>query len=353
MKSPRPNRKRRTPSFAPELLETRQMLTGGVGSTFAIIPGTITKTNGQVSVSFNLNPAYFTDPGNKPFQLGLDVAAGTNSTVNPVIQSVTTPAGKTLSVSHAIYDPAVKRTGVEATNKDSTAVLVTIPGLGSKTAKSFTYKVNVGAVQQTSGQVLVGFYLPGDANGVGTVNQSDINAIKYAMNTNATQTNTKYTFDADANRDGQINSKDLAIATKDLGVGTTVSPVISANVAPSELADPTNRISNVNNVAITGATTPNATITYAETGVPSIVATADKLGNYTITVPLLTGSNTYNVTTTDGFGQSITGTINSITYNPAAVPVSSTAAAPTATVAAPSTAAAATNAGVSATPTGS
>jgi Dockerin type I domain len=333
MKPSRPNRKSRTAPLAAEMLETRQMLTGGVGSTFAIIPGTITKTDGQVSVSFNLNPAYFTDPGNKPFLLGLDVAAGTNSTVNPVIESVTTPTGKTLSVSHAVYDSAVKRTGVEATNKDSTAALVTIPGLGSKTAKSFTYKVNVSAVQQTSGQVLVGFYLPGDANGVGTVNQADLNAIKYAQGSNAAQTNGTYSFDADANRDGQVNAQDVSIAKKDFGVGTTVSPVISANVAPSEMTDSTNRITNQNNVTITGATTPNAVITYQETGEVPVNATADKLGNYSITVPLLTGSNTYNVTTTDAFGQTITGTINSITYNPAAIPVSSTASSPTPTVA--------------------
>jgi hypothetical protein len=337
MNPSRPNRRRRTTTLAAEMLETRQMLTGGVGSTFAIIPGTITKTDGQVSVSFNLNPAYFTDPGNKSFELGLDIAAGTNSTVNPVIESVTTPTGKTLSVSHAVYDPAVKRTGIEATNKDSTAVLVTIPGLEAKTAKSFTYKVNVSAMDQTSGAVLVGFYLPGDADGLGVVNQSDINAVKYAMGTNAAQSSSNYSFDADANRDGQINAQDLKIAQKNLNVGTTVSPVISANVAPSEMTDPTNRITNQSSVTITGATTPNASITYQETGEVPVTATADKLGNYTITIPLLTGSNTYNVTTVDAFGQTITGAINSITYEPGAVPVSSTAPAPTATTTTPTT----------------
>jgi hypothetical protein len=331
MKSSRPNRKRRNASLASEMLETRQMLTGGVGSTFAIIPGTISKANGQVSVSFSLNPAYFTDPGNKPFTLGLDVAPGTSSTVNPVIQSVTTPTGKTIGVSHAVYDSAVKRSGQEATDKNSTAALVTIPGLPAKTAKSFTYKVNVSAIGQTSGQVLVGFYLPGDANGLGTINQADLNAIKYALNSNAAQTNGKYAFDADANRDGQINKQDVTIATKDLGVGTTVSPVISANVAPTEMVDPTNRITNQNSVTITGSGTPNETVTYSETGEVPVTTTADKSGNYSITIPLLTGTNTYTVTTTDAFGQVITGSINSITYTPGAIAPSSTAAAPTTT----------------------
>jgi hypothetical protein len=319
MNPSRPNRKPRTSTFAPELLETRQMLTGGVGSTFAIIPATISKAGGQVSVSFSLNPAYFTDPGNKPFLLGLDVAPGTNSTVNPVIKSVTTPTGKTLGVTHGVFDSAVKRTGVQGTTTMSSAALVTIPGLPAKTAKSFTYKVNVSGIQQTSGSILVGFYLPGNASGSGTVTQADLNAIRYGMNTTASDTTGKYSFDADVNRDGKLNAQDLTLATKNLGVGTTVSPVISANVTPTQMVDPKNRITNLNKVTITGAATPNSTITYSETGILPINTVADKLGNYTVSLPLLTGANSYSVSTADAFNQKITGSINTITYTPGAV----------------------------------
>lgn len=319
MNPSRPNRKPRTSNFAPEMLETRQMLTGGVGSTFAILPATITKAGGQASVSFSLNPAYFTDPGNKSFVLGIDVAAGTNSTAVPMISSVTTPTGKNLGVAHAVFDSAVKRSGAASTSKMSTATLVTIPGLEAKTAKSFTYKVNVTGLQKTSGDVLVGFYLPGDADGSGTVNQADINAIKYGLGTNASDTTGKYAFDADANRDGQIDAKDIAIATKDLGVGTTVSPVISANVTPSQMVDPKARVTNLNHVTITGAATPNSVITYSETGSTPLTVVADKTGAYTVNVPLLTGANTFSVSTSDAFDQKITGSINSITYTPGAV----------------------------------
>jgi Dockerin type I domain len=319
MKPSRPTRRVRTPSLATERLEDRQMLTGGVGSTFAIIPATISKAGGQVAVSFALNPSLFTDKGNKPFVLGIDVAPNTNSTANPIIRSVTTPTGQTLSVTHANFDQKVKRTGVQGTSSLTTAALVNIPGLPAKTATSFTYKVNVQGLSKTSGSVLVGFYLPGDADGSGVVNQADINAIKYAMNTNAGQSNSKYSFDADSNRDGMVTMQDLSIAQKNLGIGTTVSPVISANVAPSMMVDPTNRITNLSHVTVTGAATPNSTITYSETGVSPIAATADKSGNYSINLPLLTGSNTYNVATTDAFDQKISGSINAITYNPTAV----------------------------------
>ena len=331
MNPSRPNRKPRSSTFAPELLETRQMMTGGVGSTFAIIPATISKAGGQVSVSFALDPAYFTDPGNKPFLLGLDVAPGTNSTANPVIKSVTTPAGKTLGVVHAAFDAAVKRTGVQGSTSMSSAALVTIPGLPSKLAKSFTYKVNITGSQQTSGSILVGFYLPGNASGSGTVAQADINAIRYGLNTTASDTTGKYSFDADTNRDGKLNALDVTIATKNLGVGTTVSPVISANVTPSQMVDPKARVTNLNKVTITGAATPNSTITYSETGIVPIVTTSDKLGNYSVSLPLLTGSNSYSVSTTDAFNQTITGTINSITYTPGAVAPTSTTMTTTAT----------------------
>jgi hypothetical protein len=189
--------------------------------------------------------------------------------------------------------------------------------------------VNVTGLTKTSGQILVGFYLPGDADGNGTVQQADLNAIKYAMNTTAT--NSKYSFDADVNRNGKIDSQDLAIAKSNLGVGTTVSPVISANVTPSQMVDPTNRITNLSSVTITGAASPNSTISYSETGELPVKATANSTGNYTVTLPLLTGANTYNVTTTDGFGQTISGSINTITYNPNATAPTSTTSTSTTT----------------------
>ena len=338
MNPSRPDRKPRTPSLAPEQLENRQMLTGGVGSTFAIIPATISKAGGQVSVSFTMNSTLFKDPGNKPFILGIDVAPNTSSTVNPQITSVTTPTGQKLNATHATFDPKVTRTGVQGSGKLSTAALVTIPGLPAKGAKSTTYKVNVTGLDKTSGNLLLGFYLPGDADGSGTVDTADLNAIRYAMNTDASDTTGKYSFDADTNRDGMINKQDLTIATKNLGVSTTVSPVISANVSPSQMVDPTNRITNLKTVTITGATTPNATIAYSETGEPAVNTTADKTGNYSVTLPLLTGINTYNVTTTDAFHQTITGSINSITYNPAAVAPTTSTTSTTATTSTTTTA---------------
>ncbi len=320
MNSSRTNPRRpRTLALAAEILEGRELMTGGVGDTFAIIPATIAKAGGHASVSFNLDPKLFTDPGNKPFLIGIDVAAGSGSTANPRVMSVTTPGGKTLPVTHAAFDASVKRTGAAAGSATSSAALVTIPGVkvapakGAKGLPSYTYRVNVAAMGATSGTVLVGFYLPGNAGGGGVVNQADLNAIKFGLNTNANDTTGKYSFDADVNRNGIINQADLLLAQKNFGVGTTVSPVISANLDPASVTDAKNRITTNPSIHITGTATPGASVTYAATGISPTTAIADATGKYSVILHLNTGANTFNVVATDAFNQRITGSIAAVT----------------------------------------
>jgi hypothetical protein len=318
MNPSRPKTRRpRTTSIAPEVLEGRELLTGGVGDTFAIIPATIKAAGGHATVSFNLDPKLFTDPGNKPFVLGIDVAPNQGSAANPVIRSVTSPAGINLPTTHAAFDPKVNRTGTQTHSNVSSAALVTIPGLQSKNAAATTtYKVNIDARGKTSGSILVGFYLPGNAGGGGVVNQADINAIKYGLNTTANDTTGKYSFDADVDRNGRIDQKDLAIAQKNFGVGTTVTPVISADLDPTSVTDAKNRTTNLSSVHITGTATPNSVVTYAlPNGVPTQAVTG-ATGKYDVRLNLIPGANTFHVTATDAFNQKIAGSIATLTYNP-------------------------------------
>ena len=329
--NPKPRRPR-SPSLAAESLEKREMMTGGVGDTFAILPATIHTAGGHTSVAFSLDPKLFTDKGNKPFVLGIDVAPNSTSSTLPVVQSVTSNTGKTLSVQHTVFDPKVTRSGVQAESKMSSAALVTIPGLPTKGSKSTIYKVNIAATGKTSGDILVGFYLPGDASGTGMVDQASINALQYAMGKDANDTTGKYSFDADANRDGKIDKKDLAIAIENMGIGTTVSPVISADLSPTGVTDPKQRIANVSVVTVTGNATPGATVVYSAPNLPTqtVVANATT-GAYSVPLTLNIGANTYNVTATDSFKQKISGSIASITYTPGAVPVTHITTTSTAT----------------------
>ncbi len=199
--------------------------------------------------------------------------------------------------------------------KDLTSsVLLTVPVPASGQAAT-DYTVHVKGLFGTSGQYLLGFYLPGDAAGTGTVTNTDVTTVKSLLNDAATNSN--YNFDADVNRDGIINRPDVKLAQQNLGATTQVSPVVSVNLDPA--SDPaSNRTTPYSTVHFAGKTTPDATITFANqaNNNATTTTTADSTGAYSIMVPLVSGSNTFTVTTQDAFGQSISGSISPVVYSP-------------------------------------
>ena len=315
--------------LAPEVLEDRLVLSAGQGSTFAIMPGSVT-TAGQVStVNFKLDPTMFTTPKrNGDIEIGIDIAAatpassGTTSTLQPQVVSVTDASGHTFRVQHSKYNPKVAKAN-KLGNAQTSASLVTLK-LPANGQPAMDYSVQVKGLNSTTGSYLVGFYLPGDVAGTGQVTGADLTTIK--KDKGMTAENSKYAFDADVNRDGVINGQDLQLAKKAIGESTAVSPVVSVNLDPASnpAADRTVPFSTVH---FAGDATPGATVTFLDQqGGSSTSATADsKTGAYSIMVPLVTGSNTFTVTTKDAFGQSITGAITPVVYSPTA------ATAPTST----------------------
>jgi len=305
---------------APELLEDRMVLSAGEGSTFAIMPGTVT-TAGQVSaVGFKIDPALFTSPSKTGrIVLGIDIApvvpassSTTTSNLKPEIVSVTDASGHVIRVQHTMYDRKVAKAD-KLGNSPTSASLVTlkVPATGQPAAD---YSVQVKGLGGTTGEYLVGFYLPGDVAGTGTVTKTDIQTIRKDRGMTAQSAN--YSFDADVDRNGVINSHDLMIAKENLGVTTKVSPVISVNLDPA--SDPAaNRTTPYSTVHFAGDVTPGATVKFVDQSRgSSTTATADPTGAYSIMVPLVSGSNTFTVTTQDGFGQSITGAITPVVYSP-------------------------------------
>ena len=321
---PSPKR-RRTPTLAAEGLETRQLMTGGVGNTFAIVPATISKSGGQVSVSFVLDPNLISVPkGKKSIVLGLDVAPDSGSSASPVVKSVTAPGGKVLTVKNAVYDKSVKKGGNDGNGNKSSAVTVTIPTKDLMAGKAQTYKVNIKGANKKTGDMLVGFYIPGDADGNGIVDTADSNATSFAMGSVASSTTStaaadtsKYDFDIDSNRNGRIDKSDLKFVGQNNGLKVLVSPVITANLDPASDSGTADRVTNIQDITINGTATPGASITYSEASdkTTPVVATADATGNYTINIHLGDGSNTFKVETKDGFNQKIVGTIAPITYS--------------------------------------
>jgi hypothetical protein len=306
---------------APDALEDRMVLSAGQGSTFAIMPGTVPGPGMTSSLQFKIDPSLFTSParGGRMI-LGIDVTpavstasgASTASSLKPEIISVKDASGHVIRVQHSQYDRKVaKANKISQLTTSAITVPIKVPASGQP---ANNYTVQVKGMGATSGTYLVGFYLPGDATGAGTVTQADIQTIKSDHGVNADSS--KYVFDTDANRDGIINSSDVKIARENLGVSTKVSPVVSVNLDPA--SDPSaNRTTKFSTVHFAGKTTPNATVSFLDqSGGATTSTTTDSTGAYSIMVPLESGSNTFTVTTHDAFGQSITGAISPVVYSP-------------------------------------
>jgi len=304
----------------PEVLEDRVVLSAGQGSTFAIMPGTVGIGGKATSVSFKIDPSLFTAPAGSRDKLliGIDVAPATpststsTSTLKPEIVSITSASGQVTKVEHGTYNAKVaKANKIKLKTTSASLVEVVVPKAGQP---ANDYTVQVKGLDKTSGQFLLGFFLPGDATGAGTVTQADLKTIK--QDNGMTAQNANYNFNADVNRDGIINGQDLSAAKQDMGASTLASPVVSVNLDPA--SDPAaNRTSPYSTVHFAGTVTPNASITFVDNsggGVSS--TTANSSGAYSIIVPLVLGSNTFQVTTSDGFGQSITGAISPVVYSP-------------------------------------
>lgn len=311
-----------------EMLEDRQMLTGGAGSIFALVPGEVTAAKQPATHTFTINNDSFTLK-NRGMTLGIDIAAAGTSKVQPKVSSVENTSGKPLRITYPVGGVLKARSTTGGIDARNGAVLVPISNVPSQGVSLTTQVTGDGG---TTGRFLLGYYLPGDANGDGAVKQDDIKAITSAMGAIVGDKN--YVFDADTNRDGRIGLNDLTLARKNLGVSTTISPVLSANLDPISDSGTANRETVYQNVVFNGQASPGATITYAEKDgkTPAVTTTAISDGQYQLTVGLAEGSNSFVVTATDRFGQVISGTIAPVTYTKPLVPVESpTKPAPVAT----------------------
>ncbi|QEH38023.1 hypothetical protein OJF2_66190 [Aquisphaera giovannonii] len=305
---------KRAQQFAIEQLDERRLLSAGMGNTFAIMPGTVSTAGSMTSVQFKIDPSQFTAPRNGKLIVGIDVAPSTaNSPFKPYIVSVKSSTGRTIMAQHAMYSKAlVKANKLGSPVSSATLVTLPVPKAGHAPV---TYTLQVEGANKTTGSFLAGFYLPGDTTGKGEVTSASLSTILSEVGQNSTSS--KYTFDADSNRDGKITMSDVAIASKNLGAKTTISPVVDVNLAAADSGSLNSRITDHKTVTFSGTVTPKATITFTEANnnSPGATATADATGNYNIAVPLGNGSNTFKVSTMDAFGQAITGTIQPVTYS--------------------------------------
>ena len=205
--------KKRGRNLSLELLEDRQLLSAGEGSTFAIMSGNVATARQVSSVQFEINPNDFTPARDGKILLGIDVAADPSTSVQPEIVSVKNAHGQVAGgLIHSAYTRQIIK-AKKLTDPISSAVLISLPVPKPGQAPA-VYTVQVRAANSTTGDYLLGFYLPGDVAGTGTVTQADLQTIKSLIGVTASASN--YNFDADVNRDGIIAPADLAFAAMDL-----------------------------------------------------------------------------------------------------------------------------------------
>ena len=134
MNTSQPKRTRKR-LFNAEALETRALLTGGAGNTFAIMQASIATANTAINVPFVLSSSLVTRPHGSVV-LGIDVAAQTNSTALPKIVGIVDNAThKTIPVTHATYNPVVQRTNPQS-GSQTTAITATIRAKGVEASPS-------------------------------------------------------------------------------------------------------------------------------------------------------------------------------------------------------------------------
>jgi len=311
--SRKPSRKRRNSLFSIDMLEDRRVMSAGMGSTFAIVPGSVAEAGKTSTVEIRLDPTHFTGGRGGRMVVGIDVAADPSSQVKPTVVGIRGANNRpAASVQHSIYSQAVvKSAKLGSPISSAVTTVLRTPKAGQEPV---TYKVDVKGMSEATGKYLLGFYLPGDANGDGLVDKNDIQAIGSKLG--RATADDGYSFDADANRDGKINVMDLRIASQNLGAKTTISPVVNVNLDPATDGPMQSRITNHRVVHFTGATSPDATVTFTELNgnSPGATTTSDAAGNYSINVQLGDGPNTFKVATSDSFGQTISGQISPVTW---------------------------------------
>lgn len=306
-------RKRRNLLFSMDMLEERRVMSAGMGSTFAIVPGAVAEPGQTSTVEIRIDPKHFSGGRGGRMVVGIDVAADPNSTVKPTVVGVRGANGRPAAmIQRSLYSQAVIKSA-QLGSPVSSAV-TTVLRVPRADQEPITYKIDVRGQAEETGDYLLGFYLPGDVNGDGVVDKNDIQLIGSKLG--RISTDDGYSFDADANRDGQINVMDLRIASQNLGARTSISPVVNVNLDPATDGPMQSRITNHRVVRFNGSTSPDANITFAELNgrSPGATTVSDADGNYVIDVELGDGPNNFQVTTADSFGQTISGQISPVTW---------------------------------------
>ncbi len=271
-----------------EVLEGRLLLTGQPAPTFATFHGVLSPSNLIEQLPITIAPADFQTPTGKVL-LGFEVQGTPGSPLDPAAVRIFTNTGTPVT-------PSYLKTHVGGGAES--LVLASLP-IGS-------YNVSVAGLGASLGGYDLNVFLVGDANTDHSVSTSDTGIIQALLGSNSASPN--YLSGADANLDGLITSLDYALALRNVGVSTSVTPLslaVALNPAGPTLEDGT-VVTNVAASILEGTTEPGAEVSVDVNGVGTFGAgstIADGSGHFSLPITLQGGPEALAVRARDAFGQ--------------------------------------------------
>lgn len=184
-----------------EVLERREVLSTAGSPPFAVVGGRIDAPGRPVAVDFRLEPGQFVADRTMPMLLTLEAEAAPGSSVRPRIHQVESLQGRNT------YNVVPVR-GPMATN-------VAVPN-----ARPTSYRVGVRDLGRSTGDFVLKIALPGDADGDGVVDRTDMGRVRAAYGSSAGRR--RYDPGADTNGDGRVGHFDYGLTRRNMGARASV-----------------------------------------------------------------------------------------------------------------------------------
>lgn len=183
-------------------LERREMLSGVGSPPFVVVGGTIERAGRPAEVVFRLEPGQFVADRTMPMLLSLEAEPLPDSTVVPRITQVTSLQGRNTYNVVPLRGPM--STNVAVPNARPTLYRVGVRDLGGSATGDFVVKIS----------------LPGDTNGDGVVDRTDMGRVRASYGSNAG--NRRYDPGADINGDGSVGHYDYGLTRRNMGARASV-----------------------------------------------------------------------------------------------------------------------------------
>lgn len=205
--------RRRRPAL--DALETRATPSPVGGSVPIAMLGNMVETPGEVaSLDFQLGTGRIDSNRRVPMLLAFTATPAPGSSVEPDIVRIGSTQGL----------PSGNLSG-------PTGPLFTQVAVPSNAGPATTYRARVSGLNRTIGGYVLTAYLPGDTNGDGVVDRTDLAVVRTAYGSVAGSS--QYRSQADMNQDGRVGTIDWIVTKRNLGARSSMADLSQPGVTPT------------------------------------------------------------------------------------------------------------------------